>query len=523
MRLIRGRQASPGLAYGKAFVLKRRRPQDSVSDVPAERERLRAAIAAAVAQLHALAAKAPSRDARGMLEFQAELAKDPSLVDSAYAKIEQGQGAVNAWRMVLDAEVAEYQQSSSDSFRARASDVADLRERVLDIMLGRSALTLPAGRVVLADDMTPSMFLSTDWRRGALVLEEGSASSHVAMLARSQKVPMLIDAKWREQFADQLCIVDAEEGVLQVEPDEKSLANYRRRRQWLARQERQQRDGMLRPARTACGQALSVRANITSLDELAGMDRRAIDGLGLVRTEFLFKHGLADEESQYQSYRKLLKWAGRQPVTIRTLDAGGDKPIPGYTVDGESSPFLGTRGLRLSLRHSREFRTQLRALLRAAQGSKLRILLPMVTVPSEYSRARRVLREEAAKLKVPLPPLGMMVEVPAAALAIEKFRADFYAIGSNDLLQYLTACGRDVAGLDELAEQSMELLLELIARVVAHGKSSDAEVSICGDLAGDPARIPALLACGLRSLSMAYSRVGAAKAAIAKWRQMPNQ
>jgi phosphoenolpyruvate-protein phosphotransferase (PTS system enzyme I) len=246
------------------------------------------------------------------------------------------------------------------------------------------------------------------------------------------------------------------------------------------------------------------------------------DGVGLVRTELLFRApgGLPDEEAQYQAYRRIVVWAKGRPVTIRTLDVGGDKPIPGVTMEGESNPFLGLRGIRLSLRNPALLQTQFRALARAAVNVDLRVMLPMVTTPGELELSRTLLTEALSSLaydnvSAGRPKLGIMVEVPAAAIAIDHFDADFFSIGSNDLTQYVTAAGRDIGAVADLADPLNPAVLRLIASVVKHGRETGREVSLCGDAGGDPRVIGALLRAGLRSLSVAPALLGATKQEIA--------
>jgi phosphotransferase system enzyme I (PtsI) len=210
-------------------------------------------------------------------------------------------------------------------------------------------------------------------------------------------------------------------------------------------------------------------------------------------------------------------------VTIRTLDAGGDKPIPGFTVAGEANPFLGVRGIRLSLAHPEVLLVQLRALARAAAVGPLKIMLPMVTVPREIEAASRLLDQAVAEVMArgdtaARPPLGIMVEVPAAALDIAAFPAAFFSIGSNDLAQYVTAASRDSAALAALNTVANPAVLRLIAEVARHGAVRSAEVSLCGDAGGDPALIPLLLAAGLRALSVAPPALARTKATIAATR-----
>jgi phosphotransferase system enzyme I (PtsI) len=264
--------------------------------------------------------------------------------------------------------------------------------------------------------------------------------------------------------------------------------------------------------------------NIAGPDELDALDPAVCDGIGLVRTEFLF-HGanLPDEETQYAAYARMVTWAGDRPVVLRTLDAGGDKPIDGLTVPGESNPFLGTRGIRLSLARPDIFRIQLRAMARAAALGDVRIMLPMVTVPEEIDRSAALLDtvvDELSLARVPCrrPPLGIMVEVPAVAVVPEVFAsAAFFSIGSNDLTQYVTASARDISAVAALNDPGHPAVVGLIRNVVAEGARLQRNVSLCGDMGGEPKHLPALLAAGLRSVSVAPPLVGRAKRAIAAW------
>jgi phosphotransferase system enzyme I (PtsI) len=273
---------------------------------------------------------------------------------------------------------------------------------------------------------------------------------------------------------------------------------------------------------TADGVQIRVMLNISDPRELADLDPAICDGIGLVRTEFLFhdRQGLPNEEQQYSIYRRIAEWAQGRPVTLRTLDAGGDKPIPGLTPAGESNPFLGVRGLRLSLAQPDVFRTQLRALARAAMHGNVKIMLPMVTQPRELAVARSILDAEVAALDAAGIParrasLGIMIEVPAAAIAADQFDAEFFSIGSNDLTQYVAAAGRDIGAVADLADPTQPAMLRLFRCVVDAACARNIEVSLCGDAGGDPRAIPLLLAAGLRSLSMAPALVGGAKLAVA--------
>jgi phosphotransferase system enzyme I (PtsI) len=519
-----GRSASPGLAAGRIVPLAAvagRRVATGVPDL--EAASLRAAMAAAAAELAALAASATANDAAEILGFQLALLDDDALAEAAFAAIVANVPADAAWRMALDAEIAGYLTAGDEHFRARAADLRDLRDRVLAHLAGTgAALAAMPGSIIAASDLPPSHFLAIDWRQGgAILLSEGSGTSHVAMLARSRGIPMIVGLRIDPTLLAGEGLVDATTGTVVIDPSPSARRAFEKRRRSEALEVQIATGFLDKSARTADGTSIAVYLNIAEPAELSALSPTVCDGIGLVRTEFLFHgDGLPGEETQLAIYRAIAEWAEGRPVTIRTLDAGGDKPIDGLTIDGESNPFLGIRGIRLSLTRSEVFRVQLRALARAALHGNIRIMLPMVTVPAELAAARALLDEEVAALAaagIPArrPPLGIMVEVPAAALAIDLFDADFFSIGSNDLTQYVMAAGRDIAAVAELADPLNPAIIRLIQAVVTHGLAVGREISLCGDAAGDPAIVPHLLRAGLRSVSVAPPALGRTKAAIA--------
>ena len=520
---LTGTSAAPGLAAGRLVHLTQAPRAARGHGTPeAERAALAAAVAEARVALAALAAQEPSEEARAILAFQIELLQEGELPGIAGEAIEQAGSADAAWQSTLQAEIADYESSSFPYFRARAADLGDLRDRVLDALSGASAAPIPPGAIVAADDLAPSRFLATQWNGGGIVLRRGSATSHVAILARSRGVPMLVGVDTGRLNGHGEALLDAEEGVLVLDPDPRERSAFERRRAAHAARVAEESAYLTKDATTACGERVRILINVAGPEELKSLDPAHTDGIGLVRTEFLF-HGrerLPDEEEQYRIYLRIVEWAQGRPVTIRTLDAGGDKPVPGLTLEGESNPFLGVRGVRLSLRRPEVLIVQLRALARAATAGDLKIMLPMVATPDELGRCRALLVHAVAELDAKgIParrmPLGMMVEVPVAAIEIERFDADFYSIGSNDLIQYLNAVSRDEPELAYLSRPSSGLW-RLIRGVCAHGLRTGREVSLCGDLASDPRCVPALLECGLRALSVAPGAIGAVKKAVAR-------
>jgi phosphotransferase system enzyme I (PtsI) len=528
--VLHGIAAAAGLALGRIAIQRaahggRRTPGTRAE----ERDALRAAMASAAVQLESLGRSVGERAAADILEFQIALLDDEDLIAPIFERIAAGAPAGDAWRDVINEEIATYGASGDEVLEARSVDLVDLRDRVLDALSPQPPAALaPNGEqaIYAAEELTPSRFLETDWTRfrGAAI-KGGSAADHVALLARARGTPLVIGlGPAFETLRDgTVALLDAERGHLVLDPSPTTLGDAKRR---LAEQDASAATRaryLDRPAITANGERVEVLINVDDPALLAAIDPKHTDGIGLTRTEFLFRGPeLPDEARQYQAYAEILKWAAGRPVIIRTLDAGGDKPIAGLTPRGESNPFLGLRGLRLSLARPETFTVQLRALARAAVSGSLKVMAPMVSTPAEFEAFRRLFREVVDALhaegdEATLPPLGLMVEVPAAALCASNFDADFVSIGSNDLVQYVMAAGRDISAVADLYDPSSPAVLELIDRVIDTGERNGIEVSLCGDMASDPALVPRLLELGLRRLSVAPAALGAVKAAIAGW------
>ncbi|MBR1217443.1 phosphoenolpyruvate--protein phosphotransferase [Bradyrhizobium sp. U87765 SZCCT0131] len=521
---LKGRAAAPGLAHG---------PVHRIVDVGAlhrkagtpgdERDALVRAIEAATINLGDLIAGADA-DGAAILEFQVAMLEDDALRDPALAAIDRGVDAASAWTDALAAQIADYRGSDDAYFSARASDLEDLRDRVLAQLFGAATdAEVAPGAILIGRDLTPSRFLAIDWSHGgAIALAEGSPSSHVAILARSRGVPMTVGLGPIPDRIFTGAIVDGEHGRLLLDPDADDMTAFAAARTAAAARRAQEATVLTRPALTANGVSVAVHINVAEPEQLDALDPAICDGIGLVRTEFLFSRpgGLPDEATQYRAYARIVDWAAGRPVTIRTIDAGGDKPVPGLTEDGESNPFLGLRGVRLSLAKPDIFKVQLRALARAAVHGPLKIMLPMITVPEEITAAAALLDAAVAELQAEgiaarRPLLGIMVEVPAVAVVPELFKsAAFFSIGSNDLTQYVTASARDVAAVAALNNPGHPAVTALIRHVVDTSRKLGLDVSLCGDMGGDPQHLPALIGAGLRSVSVAPPLVGRVKLAL---------
>lgn len=499
-----GRPASEGIAIGPAHIATVPEPLEFAAggSVATEKARLADAITRAVADLTALRAHATAESA-DIVDVQVEMLEDPELIGAVVEAIEAGSPAAAAWTAVLDRLMAEAESDDDEAFPSRAADFADIRARLLAALSGESLSDFPKGSVFLGRDIAPSVFLAHDWSAGgALALSAGSPSSHVAMLARSLGVPMAVGLGEIDACEGEAVLVDGTRGTAIVNPPpamRQSATNGR-----TAALD----DPPAGPLKTADGEPVRLWLNVNSADDLNRVSPEAIAGIGLVRTEFLIGEArLLDEDFHFTLYRQLIAWAQGRPVTVRLLDLGGDKPAAGLSASGSAA--LGLRGARLLLARPDVARPQIRALLRAAGDGDLRVLVPVVTVPAELDRLRQMFMEEAAALGniARLPQIGMMVEVPAAALTLDLFgNADFFSFGTNDLGQYLAAAAREETAVADLLGEMAEPILRLLAIACGAAARLGRPVSICGDMAGDPDCAQRLLVAGLRDFSVAPTR-----------------
>lgn len=522
LREIPGQIASEGFASGPIWRAKQTsvplyNPQESPdADIVALVE----AIALAGQQTIELMGKATG-DAVDILEFQLAMLEDETFAETASNLILGGVDADIAWRRTLQEEISGYQASEDEYFRARAADLRDVHDRVLAALNGVEVQSIPNGVIYLGNDISPSLFLSHNWTGGGIALEAGSSTGHVAMLARQRGIPAIVNLGKVQESDGVDALIDASKNALIIEPSDAAIQTFQSAQSdFLEASENAQRFAN-RSAQTTDGTKITILVNIADPAETEEIPIDHVDGVGLMRTEFLFGRtkALPSEEIQFSAYRKVLEWAGEKPVTIRTVDAGGDKPIPGFTEE-EANPFLGVRGIRLALKHPDIFSVQIRALLRAGIFGNLKVMLPMVATPKELADTRILFEQEADALnkagqEFKIPELGIMVEVPSVAIMPQEFSAaEFFSIGSNDLTQYVMAVSRDNGSLSYLANADDPAVLHLIARVASCGRQSGQDVSLCGDAASDPLLMPKLLNTGLRTLSVAPSRIGLIKAAI---------
>jgi phosphoenolpyruvate-protein phosphotransferase len=534
--VLKGRAASPGVAMAAAFVIAPRpRPQATTGPAPAdparEHERLDTALSEATAQLESLAERlggAVGEDEAAIFTAHAAFAGDPELAAMAHASIDGGaaaedavRGAFGTFRDLLSASADEY-------LSARAADLDDVSDRVVDILTGATR-ALPTERcVVVAHDLAPSDTAELPRELVAgVICEAGSPTSHAAILARSLGIPAVVgagDILGRVELGTVLA-VDGRTGEILVDPDEGDRERYAKLA--TAEAERREELGALRDlqGQTADGVHVELAANVNDPGALDRALESGAQGSGLVRTEFLFLDSAqaptVEEQTAY--YRRVLDAFPGQRVVFRTLDIGADKPVPFITRPPEENPALGVRGLRLGLAEPKLLTDQLRALLRAAdpdhaaagETGRLAVMFPMVATLEEVEQARAVLDTVAAEEGVDLATVevGVMIEVPAAALAARRLaaRVDFMSIGTNDLLQYLFAVDRlnpDVAGIPDIFDPDV---LRLIGSVCSAAAEHGAWVGVCGEAAAEPRAAAAFVGLGVTELSMTPNAVPGVK------------
>jgi phosphoenolpyruvate-protein phosphotransferase len=535
---LTGLPASPGIVTGPAWRYERRRLEimrRTGDGTGTEQQRLDAALSAAAADLDAVVEKQRTRltpEVAAIFEAQRLMLADPDLLARSRREIAGGASAEAAWRAGIEHAAAALEALPGAVFRARAGDVRDVGDRVLRLLLGiAEPAPAPGGpAVIVAEDLTPSDTVGlAAGRLLALCTSGGGPTSHVAILARRLGVPAVVGlgAALAAVETGATLLVDGDRGVVVVTPDPAEIAAADTERAARAAARARADERAAEPAVTRDGARIEVAANVGSVADAEAAARAAADGAGLVRTEFLYLdcETAPDEDEQVAAYRAILDALPGKPVVVRTLDVGGDKPLPYVPLLSEANPFLGLRGARVAQRHPDLLRRQLRAILRAGAGRAIRIMFPMVGAVEEM----RALRGVVDDVRRGLAPddrqgrtdlqIGMMVEVPSAALLADRFApwVDFFSLGTNDLAQYTMAADRTNAAVAALADGLEPAVLRLIQMTADAGAAAGKWVGVCGELAGDTAAVPVLIGLGVVELSMNPQAITAVKAEIRRW------
>ncbi len=521
---LRGVPAAPGVATAAPWIHRPAPPTAGAARPIAE------AAAVATAELDGLGARLRDEgrpDEAGILEAQALMANDPELLDPARRAEAAGEDPVTAIVAAADAAAAKLESLDDPVLSARGTDVRDVAQRIARHLAGAPAPRLERRSIAVAEDLPPSITVELDRDLLAgIALEGGSRTSHAAILARSLGIPAVVgipELVAHAEAARELAI-DGSAGVAIVDPDDAARASLER----ASLEEAARRDAdaayAARPLATADGRRVVCAANIGEPSEAAAAFAAGADGIGLIRTEFAFagRPVAPSMEDQARAYEVVLRAAADAPVVIRLADIGGDKPLPYLPMPVEANPFLGVRAIRLAGEHPDLFATQLEAILVASRsaGRPVSIMAPMV---ADLADARWVRDQVDVALRAtpgaPMPRVGIMVEIPSAAMLADQLAGmmDFMSIGTNDLTQYLLAADRTNSRLARRQDALHPAELRAVGRVVdgARSAADGCEVAVCGELAGDPAGALLLVGLGVDELSMDPAAFNAVKRAVA--------
>ncbi len=526
-RTMTGVPGAPGVAMGRAMVAYSPAdlfavPDRQVDDIEREVEvfhRAREAVKAEVRDLAARLADAVPTDEHEIFDVYLRMLDSESFVTGTVNRIREGNWASGALRDSIAQYVSVFDEMEDPYLRERAEDIRDIGRRVLMRLKLDTGDTreVPAGTVLVGEEITASQLaeIPTD-RLAGVVTARGSGNSHVAILARALNVPAVMGVGELpvSRLEGKEIIVDGYAGRIYIEPNRQVRREYRRllREDAELSERLQALKGQL--AETPCGFRMGLYANTGLMSDITSSLSSGCDGIGLHRTEFPFmtRERFPGEDEQTLVYRQVLEPFMPRHVVLRTLDVGGDKPLPYFPVR-EENPFLGWRGIRLTLDHPEIFLTQLRAMLRANAGcGNLRVMLPMISRLSEVEEARSLLfraRDELEEegIEIEMPELGVMLEVPSAIYMADQLaeRTDFLSVGSNDLTQYLLAVDRNNARVADLYDELHPAVLNAIRQAVEAARRHDKPISVCGAMAGDPAAAILLLGMGISGLSMSVS------------------
>ncbi|MCQ3034292.1 phosphoenolpyruvate--protein phosphotransferase [Pseudomonas syringae] len=516
--------ASPGIAIGPAHIQVLQAFDYPLQGESAaiERERLEKALTEVRQDIQGLIERSKAKAIREIFITHVEMLDDPELINEVILRLKQGESAAAAWDNVIDSAARQQEQLQDVLLAERAADLRDVGRRVLAQICGIENVAAPDEPYILVmDEVGPSDVARLDPAQVAGILTaRGGATAHSAIVARALGIPALVGAGDGVLLLKPgtVLLLDGQKGRLTVAPDAETLQRAAEDRD--NREQRLQAAAAKRmePALTVDGHAVEVFANIGDSAGTPAAVEQGAEGIGLLRTELLFMaHSQApDEATQEAEYRRVLDDLQGRPLVVRTLDVGGDKPLPYWPIDKEENPFLGVRGIRLTLQRPQVMESQLRALLRAADNRPLRIMFPMVGTVEEWRQARDMTLRLREEIPVADLQIGIMIEVPSAALLAPVLakEVDFFSVGTNDLTQYTMAIDRGHPTLSAQADGLHPAVLQLIDITVRAAHANGKWVGICGELAADPLAVPVLVGLGVDELSVSARSIGEVKACV---------
>ena len=528
--VLLGVSASSGLGVGTVVQVRRQdiTVVEEATDRHKERRVLNAAIDRAAVQLQALEDRLkgeadPSKAA--IFAAHQEILGDPDLMDIAASAIDKGKSAAFAWRRAYLLYADQLAGLKNEVLAGRANDVRDVGQRVLEEITGQRSekAELPAGSILIAEDLTPSDTATLDRTKVVgFCTTGGGASSHVAIIARSLDIPAVagIEPRALDILDGTRVILDGARGTLRLNASDAEVERIKGRQARQATRRAVELAHMNEPTVTTDGRHVEIVANIGGLEDARTAMTKGADGVGLLRSEFVFmgRASAPSEDEQTQIYRDIAaSLEPGQPLVIRTLDVGGDKPLPYLPMAREENPFLGERGIRVGLDRPEILRTQVRAIIRAADaGARMHVMFPMIATMQDWRLAKAVFEEERERLGVAPIPVGIMVEVPSVAVMAPQFAAevDFFSVGTNDLTQYTLAMDRGHPKLAPQVDGLNPAVLRLIAQSVTAAHAAGRWVGVCGGMASDPQAVPLLVGLGVDELSVSVPAIPSVKAQI---------
>ncbi len=527
--VIAGVGASPGLAIGQVHQHRVQQFQlvETAGSQQEEKTKLSAALKQAASEIETLKSGGVDPARQAILTVHQDLLQDPDLLTATDHILAKGKSASWAWHGAFTALSTQLETQGNALLGERANDIRDIGRRVLAVLTGtRSAAPeVPAGAILIAEDLTPSDTASLDPAKVlGFCTRTGGGTSHVAILARALGIPAIcgIDEAALALQDGETVIIDGMAGTLRVKPDEATLQATKAEITRLAERRAMDAANSQQDARLSDGTRIEVVANIRNAADARDAVVKGAEGVGLLRSEFLFddRDTAPDENEQAREYCAVAEALGHErPLVVRTLDVGGDKPLSYLPLPKEDNPFLGLRGIRIGLDQPELLRTQLRAILRAAPLTRLHIMFPMIASLEELRTAKAMLAEEQAKAGITDVKVGIMVEVPSTVVLARHFAAevDFFSIGTNDLTQYVLAMDRGHPKLAKQADALHPAVLTMIAMTCEGARAHGRWVGVCGGLASDERAAPVLVGMGVKELSVSVPALATVKATLARW------
>ncbi|MGX5377757.1 phosphoenolpyruvate--protein phosphotransferase [Ligilactobacillus sp. LYQ135] len=530
-KTLNGIAASDGIATAEAYMLVEPDlsfSEKTIDDPAAEIDRLHKAIEASKEELETIKEKAKQNlgaEEAEVFEAHLTILADPEMIGQIESKIKDDKvNAETALKSVTDTFISMFEAMEDNAYmQERAGDIRDVTKRVMSHLLG---VTLPSPAlinkevVIVAHDLTPSdtAQLDRNYVKG-FITDIGGRTSHSAIMSRTLEIPAVVGSgsATTDIHEGDTVIIDGINGKAIVDPTDAQKDEYAKKAQEFAEQKAEWERLKNEKSVTADGKEVILAANIGTPKDVAGANDNGAEAVGLFRSEFLYMDAseLPSEEDQFKAYKEALEGMNGKQVVVRTMDIGGDKDLPYLPLPDEENPFLGYRAIRICLDRQEIFRTQLRALLRASHYGKLAIMFPMIATVQEFKDAKAIYEEEKAKLikeNIPVADdieVGMMMEIPAAAMLADKLAkyADFFSIGTNDLIQYSMAADRGNERVSYLYQPTNPSILRLIKNIIDASHKEGKWTGMCGEMAGDPTAVPVLLGLGLDEYSMSATSI----------------